>query len=56
LVLPTASLKKSWRELNAELISIPGVVETGLFLDVVDLAYFANEDGNVKVVEPKRKQ
>jgi len=49
-------LKKSWRELNAELISIPGVVETGLFLDVVDLAYFANEDGNVKVVEPKRKQ
>jgi len=41
------------RKLDAELKNIPGVIETGLFLGCVDVAYIGNEEG-VKRLEGKR--
>lgn len=34
-------------KLNQELTMIPGVIETGLFVNMVTRAYFGQEDGNV---------
>lgn len=44
------SLNKNWNALNVRLKMIPGVVETGLFLDTAEKAYFGMEDGSVEVV------
>jgi len=40
----------AWSELEAKLLAIPGIVETGLFLDMAEKAYFGMEDGKVIVV------
>ncbi|KAI9205899.1 ribose 5-phosphate isomerase A-domain-containing protein [Polychytrium aggregatum] len=40
-------LIRSPRELNQQLISIPGIVETGLFCAMAKAAYFGNKDGTV---------
>ena len=37
--------------LNLQLSLIPGVVETGLFVDMAAIAYFGKSDGSVVVVE-----
>lgn len=38
---------KDWKSLNNQVVSIPGVVETGLFINMVDCVIFGNEDGTV---------
>ncbi|XP_018572980.1 ribose-5-phosphate isomerase [Anoplophora glabripennis] len=40
-----------WNKINSELLSIPGVVETGLFINMASKAYFGMTDGSVKVQE-----
>jgi ribose 5-phosphate isomerase A len=40
------------RELDAELMSIPGILETGLFLGIADLAYVGTEMGVRKIKSP----
>ncbi|KAJ3058569.1 hypothetical protein HK102_010434, partial [Quaeritorhiza haematococci] len=37
--------------LEKKLISIPGIVETGLFVGMADVAYFGLKNGEVKVRE-----
>lgn len=41
----------NWNKINTELLSIPGVVETGLFINMASKAYFGMADGSVKVQE-----
>lgn len=36
-----------WAAINAQIISIPGVVETGLFVGMTSKAYFGQADGNI---------
>nr|XP_020459881.1 ribose-5-phosphate isomerase [Monopterus albus] len=38
----------NWEEVNTAIKMIPGVVETGLFVNMADRAYFGNEDGSVE--------
>lgn len=40
---------KDWKEVNDSIISIPGVVETGLFINMAECVIFGNEDGSTKV-------
>lgn len=35
------------KELNEKLLHIPGIVETGLFIDMAEKVYFGNKDGSV---------
>jgi len=35
------------KELNIKMLTIPGVVDTGLFIDLASKAYIGKEDGNV---------
>ncbi|KHJ75724.1 putative ribose 5-phosphate isomerase A [Oesophagostomum dentatum] len=44
-----------WKEVQMRLANTPGIVETGLFIDVVDKVYFAYPDGNVKELESHKK-
>ena len=41
------------KELNEQVSLIPGVVETGLFVGMADVAYFGQDDGSVKVRQRK---
>lgn len=36
-----------WEKVNLKIISIPGVVETGLFVNMAEKAYFGLNDGSV---------
>lgn len=38
---------RDWGEVDALLHAVPGIVETGLFVDMADRAYFGMEDGTV---------
>lgn len=38
---------QNWENINTELLSIPGIVETGLFVKMAQKAYFGLADGNV---------
>ncbi|RMC14477.1 hypothetical protein DUI87_09573 [Hirundo rustica rustica] len=40
-----------WREVNSAIKMIPGVVETGLFIDMAEVVYFGMEDGSVSLRE-----
>lgn len=40
----------NWNEINTQLILIPGVVETGLFINMASCVYFGMSDGSVKQV------
>uniref|UniRef100_A0A8B9FM64 ribose-5-phosphate isomerase n=1 Tax=Amazona collaria TaxID=241587 RepID=A0A8B9FM64_9PSIT len=40
-----------WGEVNTAIKMIPGVVETGLFIDMAEVVYFGMEDGSVSVRE-----
>lgn len=37
-----------WKSTNSKIISIPGVVETGLFVGMAQKAYFGLSDGSVR--------
>ncbi|XP_055902778.1 ribose-5-phosphate isomerase [Eupeodes corollae] len=43
--------KYDWDSVNRELLQIPGVVETGLFVKMAKKAYFGMKDGSVKEQE-----
>ncbi|XP_057659055.1 ribose-5-phosphate isomerase [Diorhabda carinulata] len=38
-----------WKSVNLELLQMPGVVETGLFVDMAEIVYFGMKDGSVKI-------
>ncbi|XP_043368663.1 ribose-5-phosphate isomerase isoform X2 [Dermochelys coriacea] len=40
-----------WNEVNTAIKMIPGVVETGLFINMADVVYFGMEDGSVSARE-----
>ncbi|KAK3890086.1 hypothetical protein Pcinc_005931 [Petrolisthes cinctipes] len=40
-----------WQQVNQEIMMIPGVVETGLFVNMAKIAYFGMEDGTVKELQ-----
>ncbi|XP_063591594.1 ribose-5-phosphate isomerase-like [Penaeus indicus] len=40
--------KHNWSEVNQQIMMIPGVVETGLFVNMAKIAYFGMQDGSVK--------
>lgn len=39
--------KIDWEKVNTKIISIPGVVETGLFVNMAERAYFGQSNGSV---------
>uniref|UniRef100_A0A2H6NBR1 Ribose-5-phosphate isomerase n=2 Tax=Micrurus TaxID=8634 RepID=A0A2H6NBR1_9SAUR len=41
----------NWNEVNIAIKMIPGVVETGLFINIAERVYFGMEDGSVSVHE-----
>jgi len=45
------SLDWNWKEVNNSLKMIPGVIETGLFIQMAKKAYFGNIDGTVKTYQ-----
>uniref|UniRef100_A0AC34Q443 Uncharacterized protein n=1 Tax=Panagrolaimus sp. JU765 TaxID=591449 RepID=A0AC34Q443_9BILA len=45
---------RNWKETNSKLLNIPGIVETGLFLDVADGVYFAHENGRIEVIKKNK--
>ncbi|KAJ1373785.1 ribose 5-phosphate isomerase [Parelaphostrongylus tenuis] len=47
---------RNWQEIQMKLANTPGIVETGLFLGVVDKVYFAYPDGAVKELEACKKR
>uniref|UniRef100_A0A1A8L0V8 Ribose-5-phosphate isomerase n=2 Tax=Nothobranchius TaxID=28779 RepID=A0A1A8L0V8_9TELE len=40
---------QNWKEVNTAIKMIPGVVETGLFVNMAERAYFGMEDGSVQI-------
>ena|SRR3569832_994352 len=42
-----------WSEVNSALLSMPGLLETGLFLDCVEKVYIGQDNGEVEVIERK---
>ncbi|XP_066976508.1 ribose-5-phosphate isomerase [Macrobrachium rosenbergii] len=40
--------KFDWKDVDRQIMMIPGVVETGLFVNMATVAYFGMEDGSVK--------
>jgi len=40
----------NWEDLNLKILTIPGVVETGLFINMADCVIFGNVDGTTKVL------
>lgn len=42
------AIGRDWHETNIALTMIPGVVESGLFLNMASNVYFCNENGNVQ--------
>jgi ribose 5-phosphate isomerase A len=45
------SPKLNWAEVNTKLLTIPGIVETGLFINMAYRVYFGMLDGSIKVQE-----
>uniref|UniRef100_A0A914E6Z8 ribose-5-phosphate isomerase n=1 Tax=Acrobeloides nanus TaxID=290746 RepID=A0A914E6Z8_9BILA len=50
---PESSVATDWAFINQQILSIPGVVETGLFLNVAETVYFATPEGEVDIVSKK---
>lgn len=42
-----SSKEFNWNKVNQDLMMIPGVIETGLFIGMAKKAYFGNSDGSV---------
>ncbi|CAI2347620.1 unnamed protein product [Caenorhabditis sp. 36 PRJEB53466] len=47
---------RDWRSVQSRLANTPGIVETGLFIDVVDAVFFAYSDGSVKEIVNKARK
>lgn len=43
-----------WQRVNQSIKMIPGVIETGLFIDMANKAYFGNSDGSVQKIESSK--
>eukprot|EP00057_Strongylocentrotus_purpuratus_P017192 XP_011671666.1 PREDICTED: ribose-5-phosphate isomerase [Strongylocentrotus purpuratus] len=43
---------EKWDTVNRELMMIPGVVDTGLFINMAKRAYFGMADGSVQIQDP----
>lgn len=43
----------NWEKVNNQLLQIPGLIETGLFVNMAVMAYFGMNDGSVKVRIPE---
>lgn len=43
----------NWKQLNEKITMIPGVVETGLFINMADTVIFGSGDGKVEIVNRK---
>ncbi|KAG5865792.1 hypothetical protein JTB14_028457 [Gonioctena quinquepunctata] len=43
-----------WNEINTKLLTIPGIVDTGLFIQMASIAYFGMSDGTVKSRVPSK--
>ena len=41
------SLPENWNKINQQIMMIPGVLDTGLFINMVKKAYFGKEDGSL---------
>lgn len=39
---------EDWNRINTEISLIPGVIETGLFINMAEVALFGMADGSVK--------
>ncbi|KAI3389746.1 hypothetical protein SNEBB_006209 [Seison nebaliae] len=46
-------INNKWKSISNELISIPGIVETGLYIGMADIAYSADSSGKVQVYTKK---
>lgn len=42
-----ASLPEDWNKINQQIIMIPGVLDTGLFINMAKKAYFGKQDGSL---------
>jgi ribose 5-phosphate isomerase A len=49
------NISYNWKSINASLEQIPGVIETGLFVGMCNIAYFGNEDGTTVRIESNYK-
>jgi ribose 5-phosphate isomerase A len=45
---PESNNSYDWNDINTKIKLIPGVVETGLFIDMTAKVYFGNADGSVQ--------
>uniref|UniRef100_T1KAG6 Ribose-5-phosphate isomerase n=3 Tax=Tetranychus urticae TaxID=32264 RepID=T1KAG6_TETUR len=36
-----------WDEINQSLMMIPGIIDTGLFINMANVVYYAEKDGSV---------
>jgi len=45
-----------WSKVNQTLLSIPGVVETGLFVGVAELGYFGTPEGKIIKATPNKRK
>uniref|UniRef100_A0A8D9B7S9 ribose-5-phosphate isomerase n=1 Tax=Cacopsylla melanoneura TaxID=428564 RepID=A0A8D9B7S9_9HEMI len=50
---PEIRTRHSWEEVNHKLIHIPGVVETGLFINMAQHVYFGLQDGTCKIKDAR---
>uniref|UniRef100_A0AC35FIR8 Ribose-5-phosphate isomerase n=1 Tax=Panagrolaimus sp. PS1159 TaxID=55785 RepID=A0AC35FIR8_9BILA len=48
---PKDAADRDWKTTNQMIRELPGVVETGLFLNVVEKVYLATHDGKIEVLE-----
>ncbi|KAI3420175.1 hypothetical protein GPALN_003495 [Globodera pallida] len=44
----------NWKAVNRQILCLPGVAETGLFIGVAEKAFFATPEGQVQCVFPKK--
>lgn len=42
------TLDRDWEVVNTLITNMPGVIETGLFVNMASVAYFGMEDGSVE--------
>lgn len=49
-----SSIPTDWNQLNQQIVMIPGVLDTGLFINMAEKAYFGQPDGSI--IEQERKK
>lgn len=50
---PQPGVHRDWKQINQRVLALPGVVETGLFLDVAEAAFLANSSGKLEKLHAK---